>query len=272
MMHGTGSRTLAGHNHASALAPIYRGRMTTGSASATDAASHQLSDPPIHVAKTNSAPATALRRGVVAAEVPIALYLAAALVAVAGVVELGVSGITDTDSYAGALIVSVALAVLGVLTYRVTIIRTRAAWVFATGMVLAAGWLIQVFMEAPGTARTGYIAIILMSLGPIILEWLPWLTASLVITTASVIAANSAQGAQWTTWLAVCLVAMAVGSILMFLRRRSLAAIAEARQLAEDRAITDTLTGLLNRTGVKAMIPGLWATTSGGALLRSRKR
>lgn len=223
---------------------------------------HGLVDAEIHGAKPSSVSAISLRRSVVAAEVPIALYLAAGLVAAAGAVELGLSGITDTDAYGGAVIVSVALLILGIVTHRVDRVRSQAAWVFATAMVLTTGWMIQVFMEDPGTARTGYIAIILMSLGFIILEWLPWLTASLIITGASVIAATSAQGAQWTTWLAVCLVAMVVGSILMFLRRRSLAAIAEARQLAEDRAITDTLTGLLNRTGVKAMIPGLWATAN----------
>lgn len=233
-----------------------------GSSSPLGHVEHGLGGAAIHDAKRSSVSATSLRRSVVAAEVPIALYLAAGLVAAAGAVELGVSGITDTDSYAGAILVSVVLATVGVLTHRVAMIRSPAAWVFATAMVLTAGWMIQVFLEAPGTARTGYIAIILMSLGFIILEWLPWLTASLIITSASLIAATSAQGAQWTTWLAVCLVAMAVGSILMFLRRRSLAAIAEARQLAEDRAITDTLTGLLNRTGVKAMIPGLWATAN----------
>ena len=189
-----------------------------------------------------------------------ALLLAAALVAAAGVVELWISGIADTDSYTGAIVVAVLLAILGLVTRRLLVLRTHAAWVFGAAMIVTAAWLLQVFSEAPGTARTGYVAVILMSVGPISLEWLPWLTASLVISGASVYVARYGEGPQWSTWLTVSLVAMAVGSILMFLRRRSLADIAEARQLAEERAISDTLTGLLNRTGVTAMLPGLVAT------------
>ena len=216
--------------------------------------------PSIHSAKPSAPSSRSLRHAVVAGEVPIALYLAAGFVAAAGALELVISGVADTDSYAGAAVVSVVLAVLGLLAHHVRAVRAHAAWLFAVAMVLTAAWMIQLFIESPGTARTGYMAIILMSLGPIILEWVPWLVAGAVITTASVAVSGTAADAQQETWLAVCLLAMAVGAILMFLRRRSLAAIAEARELAEERAITDTLTGLLNRTGVQAMVPGLWAT------------
>jgi diguanylate cyclase (GGDEF)-like protein len=209
---------------------------------------------------TRPSTAVLLRRDMVQLEVPTALFIVAGLLLVVSMVELAVAGAMDGDAYLGALAASLLLALLGVAIRWSRRLRQASPWLFAVAMVMVVGWLLTAFWQNPDLAHTGYIAVILVALGPIVLEWAPFLFGAAGMMAATVGTAWANSWGQPTAWVSTCLLATFAGSALLYLRRRSLAAVAEARDLAEQRAITDSLTGVLNRTGLDAMLPGLTAT------------
>jgi diguanylate cyclase (GGDEF)-like protein len=193
-------------------------------------------------------------------EVPTALFIVAALLLVVSVVELIDAGAVEIEAYAGAVIASLLLFLLGVAIRRSRRLRQACSWLFAAAMVMVVVWMLTAFWQTPDLAHTGYIAVILVALGPIVLEWGPFLVGGAAMTVATIGTAWANSWGQPIAWTSTCLLAMFVSAVLLYLRRRSLAAVAAARDLAEQRAITDSLTGALNRTGLDAMLPGLTAT------------
>lgn len=193
-------------------------------------------------------------------EVPTALFIVAGLLLVLSFVELVHAGAMAVDSYAGAGTASILLFLLGAAIRRSLRMRQASSWLFASAMVVVLAWMLSAFWQSPGLAHTGYIAVLLVALGPIVLEWGPFLSGGSVMTAATVATAWTNSWGQPIAWVSTCLLAMFVGAVLLYLRRRSLAAVAAARDLAEQRAITDPLTHVLNRTGLDAMLPGLTAT------------
>jgi diguanylate cyclase len=193
-------------------------------------------------------------------EVPTALFIAAALLLVISVVELVDYGTVEIEAYVGAVTVSLLLSLLALAIRRLPRVRRAASWLFAAAMVMVVTWLLSAFWQTPDLAHTGYIAVIIVALGPIVLTWGPFLLGGAAMTAATVGTAWVNSWGQPIAWASTCLLAMFVSAVLLYLRRRSLTAVAAARDLAEQRAITDSLTGVLNRTGLDAMLPGLKAT------------
>lgn len=228
-------------------------------ANGAEARTRPVSMPFAH-ADTRSPTAAHLRREMVELEVPTALFIAAGLLLIVSVVELVDAGAVDFAAYAGAGSVSLLLALLGLAIRRSWHLRRVAGGLFAMAMVVVVAWILTAFWQTPDLAQAGYIAVIIVSLGPIVLEWGPFLLGGAAMTAAAI---GTTWMSSWGTplaWSSTCLLAMFVGSALLYLRRRSLAAVAAAQELAEQRAITDSLTGVLNRAGLGAMLPGLTAT------------
>jgi diguanylate cyclase (GGDEF)-like protein len=196
----------------------------------------------------------------VQAEVPTALFVVAGLLLVVSMIELADAGVMDGDAYVGALAAALLLALLGMAVRWSRRLRQASSWLFAAAMVMVVGWLLTAFKTNPDLAHTGYIAVVLVALGPVVLEWAPFLLGAAGMTAATVGTTWANSWGQPTAWISTCVLATFVGAVLLYLRRRSLAAVAEARDLAEQRAITDSLTGVLNRTGLDAMLAGLTAT------------
>lgn len=211
-------------------------------------------------ANPSSEAAAALRDDLVRTEVPTALFVVSALMLLVSPVELAVAGSQKLDAYAGVVLVSFLLAGLGLVLPRSPRLLAVSPWVFSLAMVGLCAWLLLEFWLAPDLAHTGYIAVILVALGPISLEWGPFLVGAAAITLATVGTTWANGLGQPFAWASSCVIAILVSSVLLYLRRRSLAAVAAARELAEQRAIKDGLTDALNRNGLDAMLPGLLAT------------
>lgn len=218
-----------------------------------------IAKPLAHV-DTGSSTATHLRREMVEAEVPTALFIVAGLLLIVSVIELVDAGAVEIEAYAGAVIASLLLFLLGLVIRRSRRLRQASSWLFAAAMVMVVAWMLTAFWQTPDLAHTGYIGVILVALGPIVLEWGPFLAGGAAMTAATIGTTWVNAWGQPIAWVSTCLLAMFVSAVLLYLRRRSLAAVAAARDLAEQRAITDSLTGVLNRTGLDAMLPGLTAT------------
>ncbi len=194
------------------------------------------------------------------AEIPIALFIVAGLLLVVSVLELVAYGTVEIEAYVGAATASLLISLLALAIRRNEYLRRAASWLFAVSMLMVVAWLLTAFWQTPDLAHTGYIAVVIVALGPLALEWGPFLLTGATMTAATIGAAWANSWGQPIAWTSTCLLAMFVSAVLLYLRRRSLAAVAAARDLAEQRAITDSLTGTLNRTGLDVMLPGLTAT------------
>lgn len=104
-----------------------------------------------------------------------------------------------------------------------------------------------------------YITIALTALGPTILFWIPFLVSSLISLTAVWIVVIGWAPGHPVEWLLVSLAAVLVGVVLLRARLRSIEAVARANELVRQLAVTDELTGLLNRHGLQAQLPRLVA-------------
>ena len=201
-----------------------------------------------------------LRREMVEHEVPRALYIGAVALLIVSIVELLDYGIVDTDAYAGAVAVWLLLSLLALAIRRNPRMRRASSWLFAAAMFMVVAWMLTAFWQTPDLAHTGYIAVTIVMLGPIALEWAPFLLGGAAMTAATIWTMGLNSWGQPIAWTTTTLLAMFASSVLLYLRRRSLQAVADAQDLAEHRAITDSLTGVLNRLGREAMLPGLTAT------------
>jgi diguanylate cyclase len=104
-----------------------------------------------------------------------------------------------------------------------------------------------------------YVAIALTALGPTILAWVPFLAVSLLGMLGVLVVVTRWVPGHPSEWLLGSLAALLVSGLLLRTRLKSLDALADASELAERLAVTDELTGLLNRHGLEAQIPRLIA-------------
>lgn len=154
---------------------------------------------------------------------------------------------------------AVTLVGLGWLLLTVRLPSRLLPWLFATavtGVVLALSYQVHVDEKAIGFA---YIAVVLTAFGPTTLYWLPFLAGSAVSMVAITVVATQWSAAHPTEWQILALGATLIGTVLLRTRLRSIDALADATALAERLAVTDELTGLLNRHGLNAQLPRLTA-------------
>ena len=104
-----------------------------------------------------------------------------------------------------------------------------------------------------------YVIIVLTAFGPTILSWAPFITVSLLAIAGVWVVVTTWDPGHPGEWLIVSVAALLASSVLLRMRLRSLDALADASDLAQRLAVTDELTGLLNRHGLQAQIPRLVA-------------
>lgn len=157
------------------------------------------------------------------------------------------------------LLTAVLLAGLGLLLLRTPLPNRLRPWIYTVGvtaLVLALAYQVHLDQEPIGMA---YITIALTALGPTILFWVPFsLSAVLSLAAVWIVALGWAPGHP-VEWLLASLAALLVGVVLLRSRLRSIEAVAEANELVRRLAVTDELTGLLNRHGLQAQLPRLVA-------------
>lgn len=146
------------------------------------------------------------------------------------------------------------LAVLGLVLLRAPVPDRARPWIFtggATTLVLTLAYQVHLEQKPIGLV---YIAIALTALGPTILFWVPFLASSVVCLTAVWLVVIGWEPGHPAEWLLVSLAALLVGVVLLRTRLRSIEALAAANELVRQLAVTDELTGLLNRHGLQAQL------------------
>lgn len=149
------------------------------------------------------------------------------------------------------------LVALGLVLLRAPVPDRARPWIYTAGVSTVLVTLAnQVHLDQKAIGMV-YIIIALTALGPTILFWIPFLVSALIgLTSVWIVVINWAPGHP-VEWLLVSLAALLVGVVLLRTRLRSIEALAAANELVRQLAVTDELTGLLNRHGLQAQLSRL---------------
>lgn len=159
-------------------------------------------------------------------------------------------------------IAAAVLLAVGVVMTQITLPPRLLPWLFASAIAfLLAALLYQVNID-PEPIGFVYIAIVLTAIGPTILNWPPFIAVSLLGLAGVLLVVTTWAPGHPAEWMIVSVAALLVSSVLLRTRLRSLDDLADASELARRLAVTDELTGLLNRHGLQAQIPRLVAMSS----------
>jgi diguanylate cyclase (GGDEF)-like protein len=164
----------------------------------------------------------------------------------------------------GALHVLDAIAALVLVTLGFVMLRfhppgAAMPWLFGAGAAfLILSLLYQVVIDQKPVTLV-YLTIVLTAIGPTILAWAPFVVVSLIGIAGIGAVVGTWEPGHPGEWLLVCVAALFVSGVLMRTRLRSIDALADASDLARRLAVTDELTGLLNRHGLQAQLPRVTA-------------
>lgn len=158
------------------------------------------------------------------------------------------------DTIAAAVMIGV-----GLVMTLTTLPGRLLPWLFTTAVAFLLGALLyQITLDAR-PVQFVYVAIVLTAMGPSILSWPPFIAASLLSLAAVLFVVTNWPPGHPAEWMTASIAALLVSGVLLRTRLRSLDALADTSELARRLAVTDELTGLLNRHGLQAQIPRLVA-------------
>lgn len=151
------------------------------------------------------------------------------------------------------------LLTLGWLLQTVRLPSGLLPWLFtAAVMTVVSSLLYQVSIDQKAVGLA-YVAVVLTAFGPTTLYWIPFLAGTSFSMVAVSLVVTNWLPAHPTEWQLLVLGAALVSAVLLRTRLRSIDALADATALAKQLAVTDELTGLLNRHGLNAQLPRLTA-------------
>ena len=155
--------------------------------------------------------------------------------------------------------VAAVILVTAYLMRRGTIpVRRRPALYSAVLTLFGLALLYEVVLEQTPLSYA-YAVILMCSFGPSTLAWRPFLIASAVLLAGAVAVAATWSVGHTLDWILVAVAAILVSCLALTVRMRSIYALADATALARRLATMDQLTGVLNRHGLMARVPALWA-------------
>jgi GGDEF domain-containing protein len=186
-------------------------------------------------------------------EVPAALVVTGVVVLIIGIVNALLSSPFEAADVIPDAVASGSLFACAYALHRWNPVDTVVSWTYAGAMSVVVGWLLNEFRFQPDTANMAYVVIVLATFGPLTLAWVPFLTASLVMSVASLGVLVASGWGDARGWAAAYVVAVGVGTVMLWLRMRSLVELSRARATADRLATADPVTGVLNGHGLELM-------------------
>lgn len=132
-------------------------------------------------------------------------------------------------------------------------------WIFAATVTVIVLWVLSEFWIDPRVVAFSYMLLVMVTYGLWLLTWIPFLVSAAVMAAASIAVVNARAAPDALDWSLAFVAALAGGGLLMNVRMTSMRMLADAHDAADTLAMTDTLTGMLNRRGLDAMLPVLAA-------------
>jgi len=123
-------------------------------------------------------------------------------------------------------------------------------WLMATGLTALGLSLVEQMSITPKAVGFSYLMVVLIALGPTVLDWRAWGASAAVLMLAIWVLVVGWPLGHASEWLLVAGAGLITGALLLAIRLRSIDALARARQAMAELATIDALTGLLNRHGL----------------------
>lgn len=156
-------------------------------------------------------------------------------------------------------VMATTMLVFGWILSRPRIPAHGRPWLYvAVGVLMAAGLCLGVVIRP---MAVGYCILFLLIcvLGATTLYWSAYLVQSVAIFALGAVTLVATDAAPLRESLLLTFAALLVGALLLWVRVRSIDEAADASAQVAFLATHDQLTGNLNRHGVFARVPGLWA-------------
>jgi diguanylate cyclase (GGDEF)-like protein len=192
-------------------------------------------------------------------EQPLVLLWTGLLLAVLTIVNY----LDEPEHPVGIFVLDLGVAALfigvGLIARRAGSGATYLPWAFvACGTVL----VLSLAFEAYATGKPvtfAYITIVLTAMPPAALAWLPAAVGSGVSLAGIVVAASTWAPGHASEWILVSVGATLAGALLLKVRLVRIYELADANARLHETAVSDELTGLLNRRGLQDQVPRLAA-------------
>jgi diguanylate cyclase (GGDEF)-like protein len=205
----------------------------------------------------------ALRLRIAAHDYPRILLYGAAILVVFSVINFATSVVDQPVSHLLDAVIAVAIVIIAWVIARPGIPVGLLPWLFTGATTVAiSGLLVQVLWEDEAIAY-GYGLIAMCFVGAATLAWRPFLVGAAVLTVVAAAVTVNWRTGDPADWVVAWLAAVAVSSVLLRLRLRSIDALADAIGSAWQAALTDELTGLRNRRGLQEASTALAVGTAG---------
>lgn len=143
----------------------------------------------------------------------------------------------------------IALIGLGLALRSDRLPERRVPWVFAAGLILNTA-VSNYGAGVVGEGSLASILVMLVLLGAVIGFWVPFIVGAVLCFAITAIAVTFTVPEEAITWAFAALTALAFAAVVLWGRRRTVAAAAAAQAQVQALATRDSLTGLLNRRGL----------------------
>jgi diguanylate cyclase (GGDEF)-like protein len=151
---------------------------------------------------------------------------------------------------------------LGLLVRTDRIPSSVKPWIFALAAVLmGVGLYINVALVTTPLSFA-VVLLLLCTCGPATLAWMPFIVEIATIEIVGLFVLVHWPIGPTLEWFMLTVGASALSAILLNVRLSTVYELADATAESRRQAMTDQLTGLLNRHGLMSRIPGLWSTAS----------
>ncbi|MFA7324855.1 MAG: GGDEF domain-containing protein [Candidatus Nanopelagicales bacterium] len=156
-------------------------------------------------------------------------------------------------------IAAVIMMVVALIVGRDWIPAAVVPWIVAAMSVILVGALqLQEGLYTPPTGLA-YSLLVLVPFAPVTLSYRATLVAGVPMMAGSAWVATRLTPAAAVDWMVVCLAAFSISCVLLWMRMRSVDALAASMAYEKTLATEDPLTGLLNRRGIEARVPQMFA-------------
>lgn len=159
----------------------------------------------------------------------------------------------------GDLVLGVSMIASGMWLDRPRTPDWQVPWAFVGVMTVFVWWMLVIYLQEAEEANLVYVVVAMTAIGPLSFGWRPFLASAALMLAGCYIFLELVSQVRESDWMVGFLAALVVSGVLLRLRLRLLAELADAERVTMDLSTADALTGLMNRHGMNERLATTWA-------------